>query len=81
MSAPVSVGRIVHYVDEHYRHLAAIVTHIHTDETIDVTAFPSGTGPRAGLDAGGVPVVEIRHDEAGDEPQTWHWPERVEVAP
>lgn len=63
-----SIGRIVHFVGESRRCLAAIVTQDNTAEGLPMTAFhPSGV----------VTPCVAQFDEDDKLPGTWHWPERV----
>lgn len=75
----VTVGRIVHYTAYNGTCLAAIVTAVDTDaENVDLVVFTSMPNV-AGNKNGG---VQFHFDvaggpEAGKQPGTWHWPERV----
>jgi hypothetical protein len=62
-----TIGRIVH-IEMRWGAAPAIVTSVRDDGTITATAFVPNASP--------VPLVGIKHDEAGAV-DTWHWPERV----
>lgn len=72
-----SVGRIVHVVSnrcdahkggERY-HLAAIVTYVWSDDTINAVAYAPNGEPAA--------FEMIQLDESAQDVQSWHWPERI----
>ena len=63
----VSVGRIVHYMEEQGDCITALVTKVNEGEKVELTIFPPSES-----------TPEIRQDvEEGTEPGTWHWPELV----
>lgn len=73
-----SLGRIVHFVDERGVHLAAIITWAYEDaeQSIDLTAFYRDSD--ASSNSGGVTVSRVPFSVSVSQPETWHWPERVE---
>jgi len=76
MTTTPSVGRVVHYVaygtpGGEYpagEHRAAIITHVHDETRVSLCVLnPTGLFFNQGC----------QHDEAGEKPGTWHWPEYV----
>jgi len=61
----VSIGRIVHYVDDGGC-AAAIVTDIYNDQIIDLWVFDEQIHHQ----------IRVNWNEAHDN-GTWHWPERT----
>lgn len=73
MEQQPSVGRIVHYVPDNRPDapapcLAAIMTDVRTDETVDLVVFDTHSSTHWH----NVPNSEPVHQRG-----TWHWPERV----
>ena len=73
-----SVGRIVHVRHETHgggwRCEAAIVTAVHSDACVNVTAFEAGGAPYSLTSL-------VFKDPAAEFPKggtSWHWPERVD---
>ena len=65
----LSVGRIVHYVDEVSVHCAAVVIDLDSETEVDIFVMvPTG----ALYHEYGVPF-----DATGERNHSWHWPERV----
>lgn len=61
-----SVGRIVHYKNEHGHLLAAIITCVWSDERVNLTVFyPDGS------------TAPVSSAARGDAPGQWNWPPRV----
>lgn len=79
-----SVGRIIHYVGWGTgNHYAAVVTKVYEDETIGLHMFADpelaklqavNTSPNVGW--GSPDISNVKYSD-GNEPGTWHWPERV----
>lgn len=62
-----SIGRIVHFIAEvDQTHLAAIVTAVNDDGTVNLTVFGGNGGYGFSFNV-----------SEGEEAGTWHWPERV----
>jgi hypothetical protein len=67
-----SVGRILHYViDVEADHLAAIVTRVNQDGSLDLAVFNPEPDGRVR------PATNIVEDIEKTLSHTWHWPERV----
>lgn len=61
-----SVGRIVHYKNEHGHLLAAIITCVWSDERVNLTVFyPDGS------------TGQVSRASCGDDVGRWNWPARV----
>jgi len=67
-----SIGRIVHYVEVHGKHHAALVTDVAKDDasSVDLAVFHSQLRGTLFLQA-------VRYSWPPEGPNTWHWPERV----
>ncbi len=80
MSAPVSVGRIVQYVDDRGYHNAAIVTQVHPTclGRVEVALTVLPPAGRAPCRVGVLPLDHVPDDQVDHAANTWHWPERVE---
>ena len=69
MEQKPSIGRIVHYYDSpHGDCLAAIITAVHTDEIVSLTAFMQG-GATVGF-------TSVMQDKIGTL-SSWSWPPRI----
>lgn len=65
-----SVGRIVHYVNAHGEHLAALMVGVDAEKgTANLHVFPDSDPARNS-------VGNISGVEEGSGLHTWHWPER-----
>lgn len=75
-----SIGRIVHYMDSTYeRPLAAMVTAVHEDGTVDLTIFPPQELAMK-LGANSYRATHVPHEsptvQATPEKNCWIWPPR-----
>jgi hypothetical protein len=68
-----TVGRIVHVVGARrgVEPVAAIVTAVHPNLTVEVHAFPAAGGYMPG------PEPRLVHDPTGTNTNSWRWPPRV----
>ena len=64
-----SIGRIVHYVDEHGRHNAAIITEVVSPEYVHLQSFDNKA-------SGSWLHKNVLFDDTGIKSYSWHWPER-----
>jgi hypothetical protein len=71
MDQKPSIGRIVHFVEENGAHSAAIVTGVQGDVIVGLLTAPFRDSPMSISHPAG-----FTHDESGQTPATWHWPER-----
>jgi hypothetical protein len=65
-----SVGRIVHFVYGG-NHFAAIITHVWSDNNVNLFAFDNGLNQLALSVVTSVTLDELKGD------YTWHWPEKI----
>lgn len=66
----VSLGRIVHFVEEGSIESAAIVTDVHQNGTVDLILFRKYPAHMLS------PMQDVPHDEQKSK-SSWHWPERA----
>ena len=73
-----SVGRIVHFVLPNSEHRAAMVVKIFCDDgSAQLQVFTDGSNDNSYCGDDNVRwETSVRYSE-GNEPRTWHWPERV----
>lgn len=69
MGITPTIGRIVHYTDAEGVDTAAIVTHVWSPTTVNLTLFP---------DYHTADALRVQSANEGSGPGTWHWPERSE---
>lgn len=83
MAQKISVGRIVHFVNEHGSHRPAIAVQVWDKQTgcSNLQVFVDGSNDakenltREQLDRGLVWATSVLYSEE-PKPRTWHWPER-----
>ena len=81
-----TIGRIVHFVQkknprygDELVHLPAIIVSVHSDTCVNLQVFTDGSNseePGNNDPASVKRVTSATLNDAGDQPYTWHWPER-----
>ena len=70
-----SVGRVVRYVDPDDHVYAATITHVGSEDIVNLFVDGDGSLGRAASQETSV-VFEEHSDEQPAAPYTWHWPPR-----
>jgi hypothetical protein len=80
MDQQPSIGRVVHYVlpDGRYpgEHRPAFIVKVWSETHVNLQVFVDGTNDYTDYN-GSVWVTSVAFDPSGEQPRSWHWPERV----
>lgn len=81
MDQQPSIGRVVHYVLPDGPHIGehrpAFVVKVWSETNLNLQVFVDGTNDYPDDYDGAVWATSVSFDPSGEQPRSWHWPERV----